>query len=474
MTEPASSAAIERFTFDRLLTTLLFLAIGVAACLMPAQNDTWWQLRAGQDMWRAHDVLLRDTFSHTAYGSFWPNHEWLSQTIFYALFVAGGLPLLTLSAAAAVVGAWAIVWRETPASTRTRFLLTAAVVVAACGTWSPRPQVLSLLLTMTTIALLRARRYVWLPAVFLVWANLHGAVAIGILLLAAAVPAALVENPRSARRLSIAAALSVAATFLTPLGSRFWIDIVQSLGRIRLLGIDEWAPPRLTDPALIPFWLMLLALAGLVLVRGRSVWRDPIARQHGHLTLCACALALVPLALTAVRNVPPFLMLAVPAVAALLPQRNVARRSPAARPRLNLALTACASVAAVTTLFVAYAGGASHLAWTPLPPASLAALDACPGNLYNRYDEGGYLIWFARGRKVFLDGRQDPYSPALIAEQVRVETTGDFAATFRRYDIRCAYTPAASLVTARLVQAGWKPLYRDPQWAVLADTPFVQ
>ena len=133
-------------------------------------------------------------------------------------------------------------------------------------------------------------------------------------------------------------------------------------------------------------------------------------------------------------------------------------------------MTACASAAAVTTLFVAYAGGASHLAWTPLPSASLAALDACPGNLYNRYDEGGYLIWFAPERKVFLDGRQDPYSPALIAEQVRVETTGDFAATFRRYDIRCAYMPAPSLVTARLVQAGWKPLYRDARWAVLAAT----
>src|SRR5207249_11444554 len=89
------------------------------------------------------------------------------QTIFYGLFAVGGLPLLTLSAAAAVVGAWAIVWRETPAPTRTRFLLTAAVVVAACGTWSPRPQVLSLLLIMVTIALLRARRHVWLPVLFL-------------------------------------------------------------------------------------------------------------------------------------------------------------------------------------------------------------------------------------------------------------------------------------------------------------------
>ena len=82
----ALDRSLDRFTFDRLLTTLLFVAIALAACLMPAQNDTWWQLRAGHDMWSARTVLLRDTFSHTAYGTFWPNHEWLSQAIFYAIF----------------------------------------------------------------------------------------------------------------------------------------------------------------------------------------------------------------------------------------------------------------------------------------------------------------------------------------------------------------------------------------------------
>ena len=76
---PALQPAVDVFfTFDRLLTTLLFLAIALAAFLMPAQSDTWWQLRAGQEMWLTRHVLLRDTFSHTV-RSLWPNHEWLSQ-----------------------------------------------------------------------------------------------------------------------------------------------------------------------------------------------------------------------------------------------------------------------------------------------------------------------------------------------------------------------------------------------------------
>ena len=469
MTGPASPAAIERFTFDRLLTTLLFVAIAVAACLMPAQNDTWWQLRAGREMWRTHGVLLRDTFSHTAYGAFWPNHEWLSQAIFYAIYALGGLPLLTLAAAAIVVSAWAIVWRQTPASPRTRSLLVGFVIVAACSTWSPRPQVLSLLLAVGTVALARTRRYAWLPVLFLLWANLHGAVLMGVWLLGALVPAAFLESKADGRRAAISAAVSFAATFVTPLGVHFWIDMIASLGRIRQLGIAEWAAPRLADPALIPFWLTLAALAALIAWRGAALLGDEPARASGHLTLVAAAVALAPLALSASRNVPPFLMAAVPAIGALLPThaRAFARRR-IERPQFNLALAGSACAAAVAGLVTAYGMGASHLAWTPLPPASLAALESCPGNLYNRYDEGGYLIWFAPGKKVFLDGRQDPYSPALVAEQVHVEQTGDFASTFRRYDIGCAYMPAESIVAARLVAAGWKPLYKDPQWAVLA------
>ena len=64
-------------TFDRLLTGLVFLAIALACGLTPTQTDTWWKLRAGRDIWHSHRVVLTDVYSHTAYGSFWLNHEWL-------------------------------------------------------------------------------------------------------------------------------------------------------------------------------------------------------------------------------------------------------------------------------------------------------------------------------------------------------------------------------------------------------------
>jgi len=459
---------IERFTFDRLCTALLFVAIATAACLMPAQHDTWWLLRAGQDIWHTRQVLLTDIYSHTAYGAAWPNHEWLSQLLFYAIYAIGGMPLLTLAAAAAVTAAWAIVWIETRCPAQAKFLMTAFVVATATTTWSLRAQVLSLLLVVATAALLRRRRYAWLPLLFWIWANLHGAVLLGVLLLAAALTAAIVEDRKAILRLAGATASCLVATALTPLGWRFWLDMPQSLGRIRQLGIDEWAAPAVGSLAEAPFWITIAALIVLTCARGRMLF-DGEARREGRITQCACALALAPLALTAVRNVPPFLMLSLPAIAALLPGFPTARVASAPqRPRLNFAFAAAAAALAAVVVAGAYHARPARFNWVPLPPASIAALDRCEGNLYNRYDEGGYLIWFAPGRKVFLDGRQDPYPPSLINEQKLVEASGIFERLFARYDVGCAYVPAESAVSANLARAGWTPLFSDPNWAVFA------
>jgi hypothetical protein len=473
---PARPIVNTFLTFDGLLTTLLFLAIALASLLMPAQTDTWWQLRAGQEMWLTKHVLMRDIFSHTAYGAFWPNHEWLSQVLFYGVYSFGGMPLVTIVSATAVMAAWFLVWRLTPGSTRVKFLLTAFVIASASTMWSPRPQVLSLLLLALMMTLLCSRRYIWLPPVFLLWANLHGAVVTGVLLLGAALVATVLEDRKSFPALAVASVCCVLATLATPLGVTFWTEIPKSLGRIRQLGISEWAPPRLTSLPLIPFWIAAVALIILLFTRSRELTQNVDACRKGYVTVCVCALALLPLALTAERNVPTFLLLAVPAIAALSTLRSTGKADrsssvPRHRDRLNAVIAAVAGVLVVGSVAYAYARRIDHMRWTPLPEASLAALRECRGNLYNRYDEGGYLIWFAPEHKVFLDGRQDPYPVDLVKEQVRVEASGDFDSLFRRYDIRCAYVPDDSLVTMRLLESGgWTPLFRDTHWAVLAAT----
>lgn len=460
---PSFHAIGERCTFARLLAVLLLGTVALASALSPMQNDTWWHLRAGADMWASRRVLLTDIYSHTANGAFWPNHEWLSDVVFYGLYRAGGLPLVSLSAAAVIVAAWGITWRLTAGSPLRRFLMIAPVLVPASLHWEPRPHAFSLLLLMTIVLLILNRSYLWLPLVFWVWANCHGGVLLGFVILVAALGVALLDEPHRWRRIALVFAGCLLAATATPLGTSFWLELPHSIARIRQYPINEWQPPSFSDVRLLPFWI---AAAALCLGLARR-WRELMAADRRNRLMCCCAVALLPLALSAVRNVGPFLMLAVPAVSGILTVDFVGDRRRRHRPLMNAALMSAASVTVIATVIYAYGFQIAHLRWTPLPEASLQALSRCPDNLYNRYDEGGFLIWFAQDRLVFLDGRQDPYPPALIHEQIRAESSGDYAPTFARYNIRCAYLPAFSPVAHRLSAVGWTALYRDADWVVL-------
>ena len=75
-------AGVPKVRSETLAAGLLGIAAGVLACLAPAQSDTWWLLRAGQDIVRTRAIPLVDTYSHTAAGLYWPNHEWLTEVLF--------------------------------------------------------------------------------------------------------------------------------------------------------------------------------------------------------------------------------------------------------------------------------------------------------------------------------------------------------------------------------------------------------
>ncbi len=460
-----------QFTFERFSTAFFFLALMLAACLMPAQTDTWWQLRTGEEMWRSHQVMLRDEFSHTVAGGYWPNHEWLAQIVFYAAYTVGGLPLLTALCAAAVTLTWAIIASLTPGPRFTRLVLLGAGVVMSGPAWSLRPQVFSLALVALTLWILVRRRWLWsLPALFLVWANLHGAVALGGVIMAAAMVAALLVNREQLRTMAPIAVACLFATAATPLGFTLWSEVPSSLARLHSYGVLEWQPPGLaiTDA---PFWLAALAAIVLLFIN-----RASLLTSWSTVLLGACALMFLILSIKTRRNIPTFVLCTVPLIGTLLHQeRRQAVAARVERPMLNA--IAFATMAAIGVLFVgqAWRQPLPRLGWTPVPEDLRRAVTNCPGRLYNRYDDGGYLIWFARDKKVFMDSRQDPYSEDIVHGHIQLETSGDYKEIFGRYDIGCALTVPGSPLATRLERDRWPRESGAGSWVVftrpLASVP---
>lgn len=454
---------------------LLFVVLGARALLMEAQSDTFWTLRAGQDLWATGCVPSVDTYSYTVAGLPWPDHEWLWQAFVYPLHRAGGMPLLALGVAIPVVWAVALAYRVMVGTAGTRFALLLPAIALMSFTLVLRPQVVTMVFLVVLVWALARERFVVLPFLFLVWANTHGGVALGGLLLGVAFVTALVRarvrhdpvEARRARWLAVMLALCALATAATPMGFGIFRFVVESEGRLRSAHIAEWLPtlPDLSIGG--AFWIIALAYAGLLAWRVRTLrqasWADWVA--------VACATALLPLAFRSVRHVGPFLLLAPIAASRLLGaefqwRRRVSRASED-HPLFNAALLGIFAVGAAAAVLVAWSQPVKALGWRPLPEGVLSAIRACPGRLYNHYNQGGYLIWLTPETKVFIDNRQDPYPLPFLLDHVRIEAGAlPWEPTFRRWNIQCSFLSVDSPTVTALQKAGWRDAYRDEKWAV--------
>jgi MFS family permease len=445
-------------TFEQLALGALFVMLFARASQAPAQNDTWWHLRAGRDIWQGIFPTV-ERWSFTARGHPWPDHEWLSEAIFYALHRVGGMPLLAVAVAVAVTAAFALVWQLMFGPVLRRGALVFLTLPVTLIVASLRPQVFSLLLLAVTVTLLARRRFAWLPVVFLLWANLHGAVVMGGLVVVAVLVAAFVWERRYARSLAVCAAVSGVAVFLTPLGTGI-LGLV--FGMSNEADISEWEPAWRNLPAGAVFGVVVVvAVAAVVALRRRRpfAWSDRV--------LVASAAGLVLPAVRYSRLMPMFVVVALPLIARGWEAWRPSTARVEDRSVVNGVLLAVVVVAAVAWVGAAWAGPSSALAWEPLPAAAVTAVRACHGPVYNRFDDGAYLLWFAPGVPVFIDSRVDPYPDRLLRDHIHDEATGDYRATFARYGIECALLPPVSATARHLLHDGWAATYDDGSWLVL-------
>jgi hypothetical protein len=463
-------------TFRQLTVGLLFGAIAVFACLMPAVGDTFWHLRAGQEIWRTLPVSLVDHYSYTVAGGYWPDHEWLWQAFSYGLYRVGGMRFLVFGSACLVVAACGILYRLCVGSSSVRLVLFLLSLPLATRAWVLRPQLITTLALAVLLWLLVHERHRWLPLLFVVWANAHGGVALGISVLAAVAGLAILRarrgdagDRRRALVLALVAPLCLLATLLTPLGLDLWRTIGMSIALARENQIKEWQPTWPDGPFGIIFWLLALGFLAL-LARRRHRLRG---MSWGDVVLLTASLVTLVLAARAIRNTCVFLLIAVPAASRLLGADFRFRRGgvPEAdatdHPRINLALLIGVSAMELVAVLLAWQVAYASLGWQPISPGAVAAARACPAQLFGRYNDGGPLIWFVPEKPVFSDTRHDPYPRAITRESSSIEHGGPYRETFARFGIHCAILPVESKAVARLGGDGWQTRFRDDRWTVL-------
>ncbi|MCU1329482.1 MAG: hypothetical protein JWN34_4852 [Bryobacterales bacterium] len=432
------------------LTPILFIfgrMNGAHALLGDA--DTGWHIRAGEWILENRRVPTQDIFSFTRASQPWFAWEWLSDVCMALLHYAGGLPAIVIAAMLLLGVTVLLLFRLVLRHCQNPAIAFAVTVIAAASSsihWLARPHLFTLLFVVIFYGELgcgesgRPRRSVlFLPALMVLWTNLHGGFFIGIVMVCAwAVQgwaAALLSTgaPRlSAMKrgnsLACVALACLAASFANPYTWRLHEHLFDYLTHPGyFLGIQEFLPISPGHP-LARFYEVLLFFAPAAAIW--QLWRGRYA------AFIQTALWM-HLSLSASRNIPVFAMLVAPSVGEALTswlrcvrvavEAAWARRLTALAVRMSFIVSRAGmqgrfwllSGAVVLFLFARmHDPAAARIYRAEFDPAvypeeAIGRLRAAD-RVFTDDEWGDYLIFrcYPAG-KVFIDGRSDFYGPAF-------------------------------------------------------------
>jgi hypothetical protein len=278
------------------ITDLFFLVIffaltyGILAPRLLGDAGIGWHIRNGQQMLQAHAITRVDSFSSTMSGQPWYAWEWLYDAMVALIHQSLGLNGVVFFSGLIIAATFTLTLKF--ALLRGASLPLALVLLlfsmGACSIhFLARPHLLSWLIAVVWFQIVdtaasclvpeQRRCLYWLPALMLLWVNVHGGFVFGLVLLALYMVAGWIQYFASSgagdreriaglhRQLGIATVLSILATFLNPYGYRLHQHIYDYLtNRFLMNHIDEFLSPNFHHvPQQCFAILLLITLAAL-------------------------------------------------------------------------------------------------------------------------------------------------------------------------------------------------------------------
>jgi hypothetical protein len=495
-----------RLTLAILCATLVAFGVWTALETVSA-TDLYWAMATGRYIVGHGEIPRTDVFSYTYAGAPWSNQEWVTQVLFYGLFEHGGGTAVALFRIAVTVvlvllAAWLGCRRAASPLAATAMACAAAVVCRP--NLDIRPHLFQFLGTLLLIAIVDAYRrgrtgvLFLLPVLMGAWVNMHFSYVFGLGVLALLAAAETAQSlagvagampRRRALWLDGAAVTAAVAGLLNPQGVHALLFPFTLLGSDELWRkeIIEWAPPvlfrrgELFGSALLGYYLVAQILLAMV-----ALAREPRRFDWSNALVVATTAVM---ALGARRFGPLFALVAAPFGARNLTIATRGLVTPAPWQAAATAVACATAIVALAADTVPYVraryrqglfDGMSQQWAFPRGAVEFLNRNPLPGRLAHIYQWGGYLMFMAPERPVFIDGRgHTVYPGSFYLEYKKLEhAEPDWAEVLDRHGVSLVVWPSTNLAFgqfALLLQQlrrsqSWRTVYDDQQAAVFAHT----
>jgi hypothetical protein len=257
----------------------------VNAPVLLGHYDLGWHLAAGDLIRERGNVPFHDPWSFTSEGKQWFNLSWLWDVIASAIFQYanfGGLVLFVIACGAILVGYLTSVCLRSGGSPTAVCIsvLSASLLYPAFAAYpniylAASPNISTMLFSVIFYGecLRRTKLRLLLPAIMVLWANLHGGFLLGIFIVGFFGGVALLKRDWANFKIySLVGVGCFLATFINPLGWHIYEGLTTVLGHFSQAYITEWWPyyRNITIPGSIPGIIYILIFVALEL-RYRSV-----------------------------------------------------------------------------------------------------------------------------------------------------------------------------------------------------------
>ena len=489
---------------------LIAMTSGALAPRLLGDASIGWHIRNGEQMLRTHSITRTDPFSVTMGGQIWYAWEWLYDVKIAGIYHWLGLNGVVFFTAIVIALTFALTLRlclqRGADLTVTALLLALSLGVSMIHLFA-RPHVLSWLFTVIWFQVLdssegtsdvASRRRLWfLPALMLLWVNVHGGFVLGFALLGLYLMSAVIrhyqsrneeERRRLARRLRTlgsVTAVSLAASFINPYGYKLHLHVYRYLTSRWLMNhIDEFLSPNFHGVAQQCFVAILLI----------TIVALAVARSKPSLSRVFVLLLATYSGLYSARSLPVSSLLLTMIVAPLWTQALTEARE---NSNLSLRLRAFVSrwqaftarmgrvelgfrghiwpVAAVFLglLVCAHQGKLGATPWMnahfdprhlPVQATDAIAQRGLREPIFAPDSWGGYLIYrLYPQNKVFVDDRHDFYGVDFLRDYLKtIRLTPEWDSFLNEKHVNWALLPAGSSLANMLEEsAQWNVVYRD-------------